>query len=460
MRSVFLTLLLVLVVCGCTKNQSVDAQSNSVKPVKVVSDSKMLGTVSPECIALSKDSTRPQGVHDNLIELSSTGRGFTYIEPRDGGYRVVHNGSVGKPYKLVGDLTLSRDGKRVAYVAHVNDKFKSIISDGTSGPLLTDIGMPKFTPDGKHLIYTTTMDNDERLVIDHKIRHEFKVGQDVLLSPDSRSIAFAVTASDASSMQFIISDFTLQDMKVFNSCGEAFVSSGDSSRIAVMCSDGAKRTIQIVDFLKRSPVVTYDIPAATGQLVKMRFSANNKSFAFTTMTEDLQRFIYYNGRVERIPKDDEVLSDPLVLADPERVGVIVGSAFKVNFYNAFRNSGYAERTFGYISDFISTGNGQHHAYVAIDSGGEERMRIVVDGNEGPLFDKIVSPLFSPDGNFLVYRARKNEERFLVVSDLKGKIVRQHATYDMVFQPFFSDDGKSVGYGALVGNELWWKVEKL
>lgn len=454
------SVLCAIVVCGCTNTQSVDTQYKTVQPVKMLSESQKLGIVSPECIALSKDSTRPQGVHDNLIEVAATGRGYAHIEPSGQGYRVVHNASVGKPYKLVGDLTLSQNGNRVAYVAHINDKYKSIIADGTSGPLLTDIGMPKFTPDGNHLLYTTTIGTDERLVIDHKIRSDLNVGQNLLLSSDSRFVAFSVNSPGTSQKQFMISDFTLQDAKIFKSCGDFFISSDDSSRIAVLCSDAGKRTIQIIDFINRSLVSTIDAPLSSGQIVKMRFSADNRSFVFTTMTDDLQRFLYYNGRVEKIPRGDEFLSDPLVLAEPERIGVIVGSAFKVNLYNAFKENGYAERSFGYISDFITSNNGKHHAYIAIDSGGEERMRIVVDGNEGPLFDKIVSPLFSPDGRFIVYRARKDQERFLVVSDLKGKIVRRHVPYQMVFQPYITDDGKSVGYGALIGNELWWKVEKL
>ena len=69
-------------------------------------------------------------------------------------------------------------------------------------------------------------------------------------------------------------------------------------------------------------------------------------------------------------------------------------------------------------------------------------------------------MFSPDGKFIVYRARKAGKRFVVVADTNGKTIRRHPSYEQVFQPVFTDDGKSVAYGVKDGNELWWKVEKM
>lgn len=453
-----LVLVALLIVSGCSAAPSSDLQSKSEQKTSTLTASQKLGTVSPEFISLSQDTTRPQGVHDSLVEVATGGIGFAYIESVSKGFRVVHNGRAGKPYQLVGDLTISKDGTRVAYVAHINDKFKSIIVDGVGGALFTDIGMPQFSPDGKHLVYTVTLNNEERIVIDNKVHHNYQVVQDMLISPDSRYIAFTATAPVSGQKQFIVSDLLLQDRKVFESCGEEFVGSEDRSRIAVVCSEGRSRTIKILDFKSRLVVTTLEVPAA-GSIVHKRFAADNRSFVYTTMTDDYQRFVHYNGRTEKIPKGDEIMTGPLVLTEPERVGTIIGNAFDVRFHTAFQKSGNTEKHYGYVSDFIASADGRHHAYVAIKAGGEERMRIVIDGNEGPLYDKIVSPVFAPDGRFLVFRARQGGKRFLVVSDLKGKVVRQHKEYSMVFQPVFSADGTSVAYGVVDGTDVWWKVEK-
>jgi len=86
--------------------------------------------------------------------------------------------------------------------------------------------------------------------------------------------------------------------------------------------------------------------------------------------------------------------------------------------------------------------------------------VVANGKEGPALDRVVSPVFSPDGKFLLYRARKDGKRFVVVADANGKTLRQYPAYEQVFQPVFTADGKSVAYGVKDGNKLIWKVEKL
>jgi hypothetical protein len=44
--------------------------------------------------------------------------------------------------------------------------------------------------------------------------------------------------------------------------------------------------------------------------------------------------------------------------------------------------------------------------------------------------------------------------------LQGRTIREHPHYEAVWDVVFSPDGKSVGYGVKIGQELWWKVEEL
>jgi ribosomal protein L21E len=85
---------------------------------------------------------------------------------------------------------------------------------------------------------------------------------------------------------------------------------------------------------------------------------------------------------------------------------------------------------------------------------------VVSDGEGPWFDKVVTPRFTQDGKRIVYRARSDGQRFVVVADPAARTIREHPRYAGVFDVVFPPDGRSLGYGVAVGQELWWKVVRL
>lgn len=83
--------------------------------------------------------------------------------------------------------------------------------------------------------------------------------------------------------------------------------------------------------------------------------------------------------------------------------------------------------------------------------------------EGPAYDMVVTPAFSPDGKYIAYRARtgtmEKAKRFIVIADSKtGKAVKEGPTHDEVWPPVWSADSKSAAYGVRQGKELWWKVQ--
>jgi WD40 repeat protein len=449
--------IVIFSLCSCTTSDTQSGHSKQTATVSVLTESRRLSGVSQAYLDAQKDQSK-QSVHPTT-EFAKNGSGVAYIEHVDGNSRVVYNGVPGKLYQVVGDLAFSSVGSRIAYVAHKDDKFKKIIVDGWEGPLFTEIGMPVFSPDGKHHMYTVTEGENTYGVIDHKVRRDYKLTRDPVFSPDSRFIAFSARTTDGLGKQLILSDLSMQDKKVFDSCGESFIASDDGTRLAVVCTEGDKLSVKILDFQTRSHISSGQVHTG-GKIARMRFAPDNRAVAYTFVKSDSERYVVYKDRIEKIPTGDEFLSDLLVLTEPEHVGVVIGTAVNARLYNAFQMQKFSGKSYGYISDLVSSKDGRHFAYIAIKAGGEERMSIVVDGNEGQLFDKIVSPVFSPDGRFLVYRARQDGKRFIVISDLKGKVLSQHKEYEMVFQPVFTEDGKSVAYGVLDGSEFWWKVEKL
>src|SRR5216683_1222537 len=65
---------------------------------------------------------------------------------------------------------------------------------------------------------------------------------------------------------------------------------------------------------------------------------------------------------------------------------------------------------------------------------------------GPEFDDVVRPVFSPDGAILAYEAKLNNKWFIVTEDKKGP------EFNNVGLLIFSPDGRTVGYAAKKGSK--------
>jgi len=65
---------------------------------------------------------------------------------------------------------------------------------------------------------------------------------------------------------------------------------------------------------------------------------------------------------------------------------------------------------------------------------------------GPEFDDVVRPVFSPDGAILAYEAKLNNKWFIVTEDKKGP------EFDNVGLLVFSPDGRTAGYAAKKGSK--------
>ena len=79
-------------------------------------------------------------------------------------------------------------------------------------------------------------------------------------------------------------------------------------------------------------------------------------------------------------------------------------------------------------------------------------RVTVGDKEGPLFQGIVTPVFSPDAKHIVYYAMGIDDTPYVVID-----ERKLEAWGLESLPVFLNDGKKIGYGVRKGRELWWKV---
>ena len=82
------------------------------------------------------------------------------------------------------------------------------------------------------------------------------------------------------------------------------------------------------------------------------------------------------------------------------------------------------------------------------------VRVVVGTTSSDPYSAIGTPIVTNDGSHIAYRANKDEEWFLVVDG------RRVESSGILGDPVFSPDETQIGYGARIGQELWWKVVEI
>jgi len=80
-----------------------------------------------------------------------------------------------------------------------------------------------------------------------------------------------------------------------------------------------------------------------------------------------------------------------------------------------------------------------------------RMKVVVDGKEGEVFEKVDGLVFSPDSRHTAYVAEDRGMYWVVVDGAKSE------AFDHAWMPVFRTDSRKLAFGARRGRELWWKV---
>ena len=118
------------------------------------------------------------------------------------------------------------------------------------------------------------------------------------------------------------------------------------------------------------------------------------------------------------------------------------------------------RTYDSIGGVIFSPDGLWFAYAA---GKEGKQFVVVSDfagaeKEGIAYDSVGQIAFSLDAKHIAYIAGKQGKRFLVISNREMSKHKEGPPYERLWEPRFSPDGKFVLYGAQSGKEIWWKVE--
>ena len=382
--------------------------------------------------------------------FSELGGGVAYVVQKSGMSHVVHNGNVGRPYKTIGMVALSPDGKRIAYGALVDGKWRMVV-DGKEGAPFNTVKSPLFSPDGSHVAYQAMSGDKWYLVMDatpnagtdkRYLDHKF--------SGDSSRIAYIDDADAKNRGRLVVSDLKFTKQTIVATGVTSMLPNADKLKIAAVTARDNRK--MVIDF-------SFDRPesAQKGQMYDtvqtVAFGPDGASLAYIA-TRAGKPLMVLNGRELSLP-DGVMAGLPVIHPDRKTVASLMfsnGAAFMQELPN-----GNKENAFESADSLVYSKDGRSHAYAAQKG---ESWFIVVNGKEGPIFDRVVTPKFSPDGKFLVYRARKAGRRFVVAADTSGKTIKTFPEYEQVFDVRFTADGKSVAYGVKDGQKLIWKVEAL
>lgn len=466
-----LVLLLFLAAAGCSKS---DEGKGGTAQQKSLADSLKYGAANEALFVgqtrvlatIAVDEQPVAAVQSNIhnaapaapgsttayeIQFNELGRGVAYKAKKNGQVAAVFNGKAGQLWKDIGAMVISPDGRRFAYTAVDDNDIWHLVVDNKDEAQFHHLGTPVFSPDSRHIAVQASANEDWYILLDNKQTRGGKFSYDQpLFSADSTKIAYIENLDD-NNKKLYIADLQLTSLRIVDSVVSSAVNSPDNRQIGFIMGKNAKKRLVRINYDKPDLVsegIEYD------GVSRIAFSPDGKSVAAIAMKGNVHYLLLDSSeeRLEFTPTGSPVLNP---VRKEAATAVISPDGLKLHI--GFTDANPKRKGYQGINGITFSKDGRQHAYVA--SKGKSDL-VVVNDTEGPLFDKVVDPVFSPDGSRLAYRARKDGKRFVVVADGAGRTLRQHPAYEQVFQPMFSPDGKLLAYGVQDGKKLVWMVEKL
>jgi len=438
---------------------SINSQAQVASLVPFHDQSKLLAKIQAASVqkifGLDKD--------EDVLLFSRDGQSVAYFSYTKDKQFFVINGKPQKPYDVVQvrGARFNADGSRLAYVAERNHH-KILVVNGEESKEYGGINRIRFSPDGKRLAYMASPSSGEGsvdkdiLVVDGK-----EVAQHAL------SYAFSLDGQKLAYIQYEWNppedpkfDLYVDGRKVNQApyvyMGSEFVFSADSKRLAYIAGEKGKGMFVVVDG-KEGP--RFD------RVKDLHLSSDGARIAYVgekgpEYGNNTQGAVVWDEKVQKAyPNIYRLTMDPkgskIAYAANKKGQKMWEYFIVVNESETFGNPMMP-------GAIVFSSDGAHLAVVGNKTDGAFlRYTMFEDGKElGECLDDSW-PVFSPNGQNVAFKVRSShwipgtwKEAIQVDSQESAS-----KDYDKVWTPVFSPDGKSIGYNALKGNEVWWVVEK-
>lgn len=337
---------------------------------------------------------------------------------------------------------VSPDGRRFAHAIE-----NGVVIDGQRITYLREKQFPTFvfSLDSQHTAFVAVLNGDgggrnEKLVVDGQERGEFysHINQPVF-SPDSQHLAAIVRIRPSTFEHAIWIDGR-----------ESGLTEEDFSWELTFTSD-SRRVIYAVEiengYRTRETSVTPGEPDiehehGPAQLVDNFFFGPAGQVGYRAKDAEGKFFVVYEGREDPL-RFEEI--EPGAVVVSEHGQAIAYVAEPQSFREVVVANGRPSKVYGGLDagDLVKntlslSADGSRFGYVVED--GRERYA-VIDGRDGPRYQGVGSPVFSPDAKHVAYLATDGSKVFSVVDGKPG------LGFDDRGAPVFSPDGAGAAYWA-------------
>ena len=483
-------LLLIHFVSGCEKKRSPEKAPGEAKPVAgktVFSKPTGMNVKETKLADIPKDFMQWREIF-----YSADGRQVSYVAQKNGKEvmvtEIAGEERITGGYDEISFLARSFDGLRSAFGGKAGGK-KHLVLDGIEmpEPYHEEVAPSSFSPDGRFVACEVggIHENQWFIALFDKEKEIYRSpvfsnsNMFPVFSPDSRLLVFSLGDTKKNTVFFfdVLNRKVIKEQVYAGFHTGSFSFSSDSSRVVYEAQKDGKKFLVLQDF-GRNQERRAELPGWAGYF---ELTPDGKHVVYNVLREAKQYVVVgpweapERGKASR-PYD--AISKPVIGPDATtvafyamRAGKWIGVVGDSEYPAEYDGVGDAPMTF--------SPNGLTLAYAARKGGTQDKTGVIGGkwvmvvlhvgqagtAKEGPSYDMVVSPVFSPDGRRIAYRARTGSidkaKRFIVTADADtGNVIRKGPVCDEIWPPVWSADGKNVGYGARIGRELWWKVENL
>jgi Tol biopolymer transport system component len=491
MQLVLVFLLPLFAFSGCEKKSAEEAKPAAIKPEATPQGINLEGT---RLAAIDEDDYDKW----DSIFFSADGRQVFYRARKKDREFIVVSSTDGERrgpfYESISWLVASSDGRRFAFGGGKGGKKHLVVDNKELKDLHhEEVAPSSFSPDGRFIACEVGGLNEKKWFIavsdGGKVVYRSPVYPDTFIkpvfSPDSRLLVCEL-GDDKEKIENYKRTVFFLDLSLMKVIKERiyvdhqtgdFSFSSDSSRVIYTIRKVDNKFLVLNDFALDKERTVELSSNLSGQVV---LSPNGKYILYSA-TKAGKYYFTVSPWEAPAPGGERGLYDSI--SPP-----VYGPGSKTVAYHALKNGkwrivvGDKEGAFydGAGDAPVFSPDGAKIAYPAVKGGQRDERGAITGGRwfmvvssadkpgavkEGPAYDMVVTPVFSPDGSRIAYRARKGTmekgRRFIVIADAEtGKVINEGSVGDEIWPPVWSADGKTAGYGARSGRELWWKVEKL